>query len=165
MILSPEQISTDPIPIILVGLGKRSSTHAIPNLRNLPSCWTLVAACDEDRDALNCFKAAFPSIQAFDSLSHLLDAFDAGRLSRPPTCAYVAVPPRALEEVLPRLLMKKMNVINEKPAATTPEQLAHFQLLARKHSVRLFTASQTRYGQRMTAVSYTHLTLPTKRIV
>jgi len=41
-------------------------------------------------------------------------------------------------------------VINEKPAATTPQQLEHFQGLALKRNVRLFTASQTRYGRRMT---------------
>ena len=61
-------------------------------------------------------------------------------------CVYVAVPHFCYSETLPPLLKAKFHVLQEKPAAESPDELETYQLLASANSVVLETASQRRYG-------------------
>jgi predicted dehydrogenase len=143
---SSKRLHDQPLTMILVGLGKRASNKILPAICQLDDQVTLVGACDVNESAISAFKTMHPIAHSAPSLQQLLDQFDS---ASKPECAYVAVTPQSLSQILPTLLENGIHVINEKPAATSAEELEAFHSSAQHYKTLMMTASQTRYGERM----------------
>lgn len=63
-------------------------------------------------------------------------------------CAYVSVPHSFYISIVPALLRERIHVLKEKPAGSTLSEPRFCQDLAGQYSMRLVTASQSRYGPR-----------------
>lgn len=140
-----------PISIAVVGLGKRSVRVGLPTIVKCP-WFTLKAVCDPNTHALSWFKAN-EGIQAFTHIEALLqyhqDCLRHGRPQDAIQAAYVAIPHNQYDHVVPLLLKHGLHVLKEKPAGIDMDELRKMQQLATANQVRLCTASQSRYSDRL----------------
>ncbi|KAK0119644.1 hypothetical protein ONS95_011082 [Cadophora gregata] len=138
--------STTIISVAIIGLGRRSLRHAIPKISKLSSMFKIVAACDSDAVARQSFSDRLPTVPCFETVQELA-------LWKQSTysvqCAYIAIPHSEYAGVIEVLIGMKVHILKEKPAALSEEELCSFQGQANVGNVRLMTASQCRYSQRL----------------
>lgn len=137
--------------IAVVGLGDRSVRIGLPCIIECPLL-NLIAVCDLNIDTLTRFSTnremqAFTHIEAL--LAHRQKSLQMGREQDIVQAAYVALPHHQYGKVVTLLLQHGIHVLKEKPAGIDTAELSKLQLTAMANKACLFTASQSRFSERL----------------
>ena len=133
--------------IVLIGIGDRGLKKGL-NYLSKSEDFHLIAACDPNEKALEIARTFHPALQTYTDLEKLLQERKE-KSSNWFTCAYVAIPHAAYEYVISRLICEGIHVLKEKPAGLSTINLQGWQDLANENNVRLLTASQSRFSERI----------------
>ncbi|KAL9108234.1 MAG: hypothetical protein Q9227_006972 [Pyrenula ochraceoflavens] len=151
---SPRSIHTiqkslsNPKNIAIVGLGNRAYKHAIPCITQLPGLFKIVVGCDRDQSAKTRFCHQFPDAACFSDAAEIVE-WQKQSPEHKVDCAYVAVPHFAYEDIIKALIDADVHILREKPAALTEGEFHRCHEYAERKGIRLLTASQSRYSQRL----------------
>ena len=125
--------------------------NLIRNFIEIPGA-QIVAISDLQQEPLNRMMQRFPQIQA--STRNYRDLFEMNL-----DAVVIATPPATHYEIARDCMEHGLHVLVEKPITLDSEDAAKLIKVAEKNNVILMV------GHTFESVSYTHLTLPTKRIV
>ena len=139
----------------VVGLGKMGLSH-LAILHTHPDI-DVVAVCDTFGMLLNGLNK-YTGLKTYSDFEEMLD-------KEPLDAVLIATPSRFHSSMVKQALDKNLHVFCEKPFCLNIEESRELAALAKRKGVVNQVGYHYRFLGTFIAVSYTHLTLPTKRIV
>jgi predicted dehydrogenase len=129
--------------VAIAGLGGAAARGHLPALRALEAEGraAIVAACDPDGQRRLVARQLLPAVPLFATAEEMLAGVESDLL-------VVAAPPSAHAEIAAAGARRRLHVLCEKPAGTTPEQAAELAAIWRGHRGRaLIAAYQYRFSR------------------